>query len=264
MPVLIAVFAVGAYAFGNAPPRQRPHRQRGRDRPRRARTTEGTAQVYLGRVLADARHVPGRGARRRAPVVARSVATSSAATARDPRRRPGRRRRTRARPVRRLRVAADGPCRGRAPGAADPRRPQARRRRGRGHDQERLRRDAREAGRRARRAASGRAAATSRPAQTARSTCASSRTRSRSALSRPDRRPGVLRRQRHVDAEPSATSPPHDHRPADVRPDDSASRTSSRPTARSSSRGADDPVLRRRDRGPDGPAAWATSCTTCR
>ena len=37
MPVLIAIFAVGAYGFGYALRGSRRHRQRGRDRPRRAR-----------------------------------------------------------------------------------------------------------------------------------------------------------------------------------------------------------------------------------
>ena len=110
MPVLIAVFAVSAYGFGTALRGTRPHRQRGRDRPRRPGRHRGDGAGLPRDLLALPGHVPGRGARRGAPRARRSAATSpSAAT-------PGpstwsRATRPSCEPVGRLQLAADDPRR---------------------------------------------------------------------------------------------------------------------------------------------------------
>ncbi len=180
--------------------------------------TDGTAQVYLG-VFSPAREtyqvsVPG-GALLSAPLSG-DVFGGEAGRHR-PRHPPGRAGQG-PQPLGRLRLPAGDPGRDRHDGPARPGRPRARRRPDQGHDHERIRPAARKAGGCPR--IDGR--------------------RPEGPRTRPDRkrgrgpravvlRPGHLRQDRRLRllsrpgtaerAGDPAVRPPHDHRPADLRPD---------------------------------------------
>ena len=218
MPVLIVVFAVGAYGFGIAAARQRRHRQRGRHRPRRAGRDRGSRPGLPRRLLADPRHVPGPRPGRRAAVVAdqrrllrrRHDARRLDVLQGDPGARP--------RPRRRVRLAADDPRRDRGHRPARPGRPAARGRPAAGHGHECLDRDAPEH-RPSCSAAPWPSSTTSRRAPGATVDVALQPVQFGQQLS--DKIVGQVffgdPRQGERDRPPVRA--PHDHRPADVRPE---------------------------------------------
>ncbi len=108
IPALIAIFAVGAYAFGATPSRQRGHRQRDRPRPRRARRDRRDGTGLHRHLLPVTRHVPGARPGRGAPVSAGERRHVRDGRVRHRPRRPAGRPIARARPDGRLRVTADG------------------------------------------------------------------------------------------------------------------------------------------------------------
>ena len=130
---------------------QRARRQRGGHRPRRARARP-TARPRSTSACSRRRAARTRSASRVARCCRRrSAATSSATTGHGQRaRRPAGRPGTRARPRRRVLVAARDPGRDRGEGPADRDRPPARGRPAQGHGQERLATATRAAGRRPR------------------------------------------------------------------------------------------------------------------
>ena len=266
MPVLIVVFAVGAYAFGAAAARQRRHRQRGRHRPRGARARP-TARPRSTSASSRRRAAPTRSGSRAARCCRRrSAATSSAATATasaldvlqgDPARvrdlavgfgslrtiraetpvqRPARSRPTCG--------SSTGASRGPITNASDdgPREARRRPRRDRrGPRRPRARRD----GDRRRGAQPGRRSA--------------SRCRTGSS--------GQSFFGDPTDVTADAMNllhPPHDDRPADLRPELRRRPTSCRPTAPVILAWGSGGLLAGRDRRPDAATRPATSSTTCR
>ena len=263
MPILIVVFAAGAYGLRGGPARQRRHRQRDRHRARRPGRDRGHRAGLPRRLLAD-RAASTRSASRAARSCRRrSTATCSAAIGTatvldvlqgDPAR------------VRDLAVGFGSlrTIRAETPVAVplDRGRPPSRGRPPQGHGQERLQPAARATRRSSSARPSPSSTISSRAPRPGRRRRAVRTVRRRACRTRSSARCLRKRRDHDTGARPDVCSPLHG-RPADATTRYGHRPTCSRPTARSSSPGARTTCSRSRSRARSRGSS-ATSCTTCR